>query len=118
MVRKVMSRHSNPSKVPWDLVILLGGFYYAYSKGWLRNLFPGTGSGTTTPPGTTTRPPGGVVQPPVTGGPGCDSSFIPGVRYVELRNGVYNVVIGGAVVYSSTSQSAAEQEYNRRVCGG
>jgi len=55
--------------------------------------------------------------PSVGGSKPCDTSFIPGQRYVEYRNGVYNVVIGGRVVYTSSSQQDAEATYNRMVCG-
>lgn len=58
---------------------------------------------------------GPTTQPPVNG---CNTDFIPGVRYVA-RSGTsgYVVVIGGQVVYQSPSQNDAEQRYNALVCG-
>lgn len=46
----------------------------------------------------------------------CNTAFIPGVNYVENRNGTFNVVLHGQVVYSSPDQSAAEAYYNAHVC--
>lgn len=58
---------------------------------------------------------GPTTQPPISG---CDTSFIPGVRYVSAVTGGWVVVIGSKVVYQSASQSDAEQKYNSLVCGG
>ncbi len=62
---------------------------------------------------------GGTPAPaPVPAPAPCDTSFIPGVRYVGQRaDGQFIVVIGGQVVFVSADQGTAEREYNRQVCG-
>jgi hypothetical protein len=79
------------------------------------------------PGGVTAQLPGGTnapLRPPVSqpgGGTapaaGCDTSFIQGQRYVDFRNGVYAVVIGGVVRASYPQKEVAEAAYNRLVCG-
>ncbi len=56
--------------------------------------------------------PGAVTAP-------CDTRFIPGVRYVaQAADGLYIVVIGGQIVFSTNVRETAEREYNRLVCSG
>src|SRR5579885_1810374 len=96
-------------------VILFVGYQVGKANGWIKpvgsisaGIGPVSGSvsvGTPTPGGNSTTGPASVPSP-------NRCAFIPGVQYVEYRNGVYNVVIGGHVIYSSDNRADAEQHYN------
>ena len=42
-------------------------------------------------------------------------AFIPGRRYVEFKDGVYNVVFNGLVAFISPDKATAERTYNQML---
>lgn len=103
-------------------LLIIGGIGYLWYTGQLQQILSGLGGPRSVPPTTQPGAPPSPVQPPPPQGTlphPCDTSFIPGQRYVaRLPNGCFEVVIGGVRVFTSCDQGEAEREYNRRVCGG
>lgn len=84
----------------------LGETIYNITKGIQRLLHQQTGDpGALPDPTVPTDPTAPCTVPPFSEG-----------NYVEYRNGVYNCVRNGVVVFSSPIQSKAEQYYNYSYC--
>lgn len=110
------------------LILGLGAVGYLWLTGKLGNVVSAiTGPGQTVAASSTSAPPPAappspVATPskPVIPTP-CDTSFIPGVRYVaRTADGGFDVVVGGVLRrhFPAGQQSAAENYYNQLVCGG